>query len=852
MIPIQLELRNFMSYGEGHPPLCLDGIHVACLSGPNGHGKSTLLDAMVWALWGEPRGGARGGDDLIRHGASEMRVSFEFEAGGTRYRVTRRRSKPGKTGTTELHFESWDGDSWRSLDGTSAVETQRIIGRTLHMTHDTFVHASFISQGRADAFMAITPQQRKQVLGEILDLGRYDELAEAAREARRTAETEANRLGSLIQNIASELARRDSYVEQMHAAEHAEQEAKALAERLSGERTALVAEVNRLEIVERQANDKAATLRRSEERVRTLEQQLRDLRERILQAEAIVARGAEIERNHAAYLRLDEEERRLEERFEPWREASDDVREAEAEIVHERTRLESQLQAAQQRVHELEARRTAAPDLELEAERLRSRIAEFEAHDEQLAAARSRVESATESLARLKIEGERLKAAVSEAEQRHAMLGEHDTCPLCGQLLGTEGLAAAHHRLDAERHDAELGLDAIRKDYARQSADAKAVQDQIKALQAELTARPATARRLGEIDAQLRQLGQEAERLQEAQELAAALEQTLMQGDYAHKTRERLTALRARLATIDYDPERFRTVRAERDALRDAPQQMQRLELARATVETHEVQRTGLDAQLLLAQDEVATARADLENLHVEVARLPSVRTALRGKESELDLASRAHIQAARDLGEAKQHVDWLAEQERSQRSLIAKRLDAQADVSAYTQLAEAFGKNGIQEMIVDQAIPEIEEAANELLDRLTDGRMRVTLNTQRQGRSGGSISTLDVDVADELGQRPYELFSGGEKFRINFAIRIALSRLLARRAGVPLQMLAIDEGFGSQDRQGCDRLVEAIKAVQDDFARVLVITHLDELRDAFPVHIEVTKTHEGSTFSII
>jgi exonuclease SbcC len=129
---------------------------------------------------------------------------------------------------------------------------------------------------------------------------------------------------------------------------------------------------------------------------------------------------------------------------------------------------------------------------------------------------------------------------------------------------------------------------------------------------------------------------------------------------------------------------------------------------------------------------------------------------------------------------------------------------------------------------------------------------MRVTLNTQRQGRSGGSISTLDVDVADELGQRPYELFSGGEKFRINFAIRIALSRLLARRAGVPLQMLAIDEGFGSQDRQGCDRLVEAIKAVQDDFARVLVITHLDELRDAFPVHIEVTKTHEGSTFSII
>src|SRR5207244_12800067 len=67
--------------------------------------------------------------------------------------------------------------------------------------------------------------------------------------------------------------------------------------------------------------------------------------------------------------------------------------------------------------------------------------------------------------------------------------------------------------------------------------------------------------------------------------------------------------------------------------------------------------------------------------------------------------------------------------------------------------------------------------------------------------RSSDLISTLDVNVSDELGTRPYELFSGGEKFRVDFAIRIALSKLLARRAGAPLQMLAIDEGFGTQDR---------------------------------------------------
>jgi exonuclease SbcC len=95
-------------------------------------------------------------------------------------------------------------------------------------------------------------------------------------------------------------------------------------------------------------------------------------------------------------------------------------------------------------------------------------------------------------------------------------------------------------------------------------------------------------------------------------------------------------------------------------------------------------------------------------------------------------------------------------------------------------------------------------------------------------------------------------MYSGGEAFRINFALRIALSRLLARRAGAPLPTLIIDEGFGSQDSAGRERLVEAIRAIQDDFRCVLVVTHLDELRDAFPVRIEVQKTPEGSTAVVV
>ena len=151
--------------------------------------------------------------------------------------------------------------------------------------------------------------------------------------------------------------------------------------------------------------------------------------------------------------------------------------------------------------------------------------------------------------------------------------------------------------------------------------------------------------------------------------------------------------------------------------------------------------------------------------------------------------------------------------------------------------------------MIIETAIPEIEEEANRILGRMTDGRMHVKFETQRDTRSGmGTIETLDIKIADELGTRSYEMFSGGEGFRVNFAIRIALSRLLAHRAGTRLQTLVIDEGFGSQDQDGRERIVEAIQAIQPEFEKILVITHLEDLRDRFPVRIEVTKTARGST----
>src|SRR5262249_7799850 len=120
------------------------------------------------------------------------------------------------------------------------------------------------------------------------------------------------------------------------------------------------------------------------------------------------------------------------------------------------------------------------------------------------------------------------------------------------------------------------------------------------------------------------------------------------------------------------------------------------------------------------------------------------------------------------------------------------RKLDFQArydvllqDQAIYEQLREAFGKNGIPAMIIEAAIPELEQATNRLLTRMTDGRMNVRFDTQRANKTGDGVrETLDIVISDELGTRDYSLFSGGEGFRVNFALRIALSQFLARRAG--------------------------------------------------------------------
>jgi exonuclease SbcC len=256
----------------------------------------------------------------------------------------------------------------------------------------------------------------------------------------------------------------------------------------------------------------------------------------------------------------------------------------------------------------------------------------------------------------------------------------------------------------------------------------------------------------------------------------------------------------------------------------------------------------GLQETFARQQTEFDQAAANLAAAEAQAPDLESV-------ERELLLLQEKENNLRREAGAAHQRVAVLADLKKRRRALEAQRDEGARQVGLYKQLERAFGKDGVPSLLIEQALPQIEAKSNEILDRLSDGAMAVRFITQAAYKDKARQDlkeTLDIQISDGAGQRDYELFSGGEAFRVNFAIRLALSEVLAQRAGARLQTLVIDEGFGSQDTQGRQRLIEAINLVRADFAKILVITHIDELKDAFPNRIEVEKTDRGSMVRVI
>jgi len=367
-------------------------------------------------------------------------------------------------------------------------------------------------------------------------------------------------------------------------------------------------------------------------------------------------------------------------------------------------------------------------------------------------------------------------------------------------------------------------------------------------------ARQEAERRIANAAARLAEIDRLAETWQtRGQVRLAAVERALADQSYAPEAQTAVAAIAAQAAELGYDAAVHQAARAERDALAEAPARRQQLQQAQAAVQPLDNALAELAARIAEQESHLEDLRAQHTAAQQQLAALALDARALQAVEEAVFRLREAEIAATQRVGAARQRLDVLQDLRAQKKQLTQAQTAVAQQIQRLKLLEKACGRNGVQALIIEQALPEIEAHANELLERLTDGDMRVSFETQRQLKSRDALAeTLDIHIADRDGERPYDNYSGGEQFRVNFAIRLALSQLLARRAGARLQTLVIDEGFGSQDPNGRQRLIEAINTIQNDFARILVITHIEELRDAFPTRVEVTKGAAGSTITVV
>ncbi|GEM_PF-1653871 len=354
--------------------------------------------------------------------------------------------------------------------------------------------------------------------------------------------------------------------------------------------------------------------------------------------------------------------------------------------------------------------------------------------------------------------------------------------------------------------------------------------------------------RIADADKREKKLKTEFEKTRrELEKTQAKLEQ---QKEIAEQKGE-IEKLTKKIEEVGYDESAHNEIKKRLAKIATAPENLQKLEQASAKTEE-------LEEQIREKQEKHSAIQEEIENLKNERAEkskgLPDkkiVENEIARAESAHDKAVEKHRAALVALTEAKVRVEEMKKLEGKQKELKDEIDKVSETARLHRLLGEIMGKKGVPAFVIARALPEIDLEADRLLSLLTGNELALKLTTFR-GEDGKEGETLDIRIADEDNERPYESFSGGETFRVDFAIRLAISRFLARRSGQPLSTLIIDEGFGTQDTEGLSLLAEAIRVVEPEFALILVITHLENFKEEFEQVIEVRKIPQRGSVATV
>jgi len=903
MIPLKLHIKNFLSYGSPTQLIDFAPYHLICLSGKNGHGKSALLDAITWAVWGQARktaGNSKADDGLLRLGQTNMMVSLDFSCNNTLYRVRREYTYDRGKGITQLDFGVIEHETQklRPLTDKTIRATQAQIEETIGLDFDAFINSVFLRQGNSNEFSKKSPKERKEIIAAILGLAKYELLRKQALEKVRESALGGHLLTQQCQRMSDELQRIPVLQDQLaqlteRTGQLAERETSCslLKEQLQSEQKILTHHEQRYQQLAFEKNHLQERIKESLEffssAVTTWRATHRQQRS-LVNIETQKFRKQTVQKELQAIqqtlqLRLELTEQIMKLTAQQQQQAHIIAQQLLAKQEELRTHCYTLETAANTRTTELEHSKRLAQEQEQELARL---MQEIERHKplasklkEQLAlmaATETQFERRKNFYHRYTAHGNLLTQELKQLAQKKQLAShtENATCSLCDQQLAPVKRQELHTKFNLQEQHvqhriARLAnvLGALKviltkqhtqlqelKLQITQSTEAARLQTELQGLADRLiVTKKTTLTQFAKLTAQHAEQQPAVNKArEELNGISQAQEQYLAQDKQYQAITKELQIATLTMQSHTYDQEQYDRLKHELALLEQQELQATQFqtELAQQAQRKQSIEELGVKIRQLRRQERKITEEQAPHNAYQEQQKV-HLQQELANHE-QLQKIFKEKEQLAHQKGALEQELARYAQQTITLQEEQAKLADLKNDGEEYQLLGQALSKDGIQGLLIEHVLPEIEQEANALLGKLTNNQAHLSIESVRDLKSGGSKETLDIKISDAMGIRPYELFSGGEAFRIDFALRLAISKLLARRAGTALQTLIIDEGFGSQDEDGLQHIMESLYMIQEEFAKIIIVSHLPSMKEQFPTHFYVAKGPRGSTVQVI
>lgn len=902
MIPLKLHIKNFLSYGSDSQIIDFTPYKLICLSGKNGHGKSAMLDAITWALWGQARktnAMSKADQGLLRLGETHMMVIFDFSLEGTIYRIRREYSHSYGKPYASLEFGVVNADdSVVPFTNKTIRATQQAIEETLKLDFESFANSAFLRQGQSNEFSTKSPKERKEILASILGLNEYETIRKLAMEKTKNATIEKQALLLTQTSIEQELLQEASINEQLATitanltlSVHAETEIGIKQATLATRHTELAIKNKEHELLRAQIKKlhtdrqgHRATLRIAFAHWRTVHKKLLTYtNQHVLELKKKEHTDALRKHQNMLQQSLTIKEKRLktkEELHAMYQQHTEqharilhvkqiELERAQSELSHlEQTqiRLKAQLQTEEKEATHLKKERTSLAHAQVTQNDTQAQLQHIE---QQFIKRKTYYQKFID-------QGNWLTSQLRELEQKKQLAHGTDapSCPLCEQNLSASRRSFLKNKFDKN----ELLLHHQLRRVTKLIENLKQLLlEQHKALQSTKELNDQHTQRGVKIEELDKNYGKIERSIQETVQLLTSHEQQykeLMQRITDKKTeleqlqrdgllsleknsayaaaQQLLTQLNHDEKQINYDVNAHQSTQ---QALQKTEQQLieyEHLKQEQEGQKEHGQEIGRLCTLLKNINQEEKLLQKDCSLYESLTQQITQICVDEKLLQEEMLTITRQKEALLQQKGRLETKQDTLAKYQ-DEKKLLQKRLSTLGDsIDDYQAIATATSKDGIQALLIEDAIPEIEQEANQLLSKLTNNQAQIFIESLRDLKKGGAKETLDIKISDAAGIRAYELFSGGEAFRIDFALRIAISKLLARRAGTALQTLIIDEGFGSQDEEGLSNIMDAIYKIQDDFHKIIIVSHLPAMKDQFPVHFMIEKRPNGSKVHIL